>query len=276
MRRLSAALGVVAVCALISSASAFAFGEFEASRLPKPCSEEAPCKTKGKSVEYPAEKLTGTWNQKFIFGPFEIKCAATTHANTIEEGAISWSLHPTFSTEVLFTKCLTVAKYGNGFTGGTATAFDKNPETKKTEPMKIVFKQNGTTEFGVEEEPGEAGEAEIGSGNASFTIGGKVCKINWPTQKVPFKSVETTEYAYVKYSTEEVAAPEKATKQFPSGKQKRLIIFSHLTKMMWNDESGQCLGEGGFEEEASRTEGTDGKYFGALEEYIQSGNLGFN
>ena len=268
MRRLATALGVAATCALFSSAPALA-GEFTASRLPKPCTETEPCRTRGKSIE--SEGLTGEHNQKFHFGPFEIYCAAAAHANTVGEGAITWALNPTFSTEVLFTKCLTKVKFV-GFTGGLATVFNRNAETKKIEPIKIVYKNNGTAELGTGE---TEGEAEISSGEANFVISGKICKIDWPSQKVPIYTKPTGEYSFAKFSTAEVPAPLNDTRQFPTGFQKRLIITNNLQKMLWHFESGQCLGEGGFEEEAKKTEGNQASYVGALEEYILAGNLGY-
>ena len=43
--------------------------------------------------------------------------------------------------------------------------------------------------------------------------------------------------------------------------------------MEYEFEEGQCVGEGGFEEEAGKTEGKIGKYIGTLREEVKGGNL---
>lgn len=275
MRRLTIAVGLALVCLLATSASAMALGEFTASRLPTPCSEEHLCTTRGASIESQGakEELSGKYNQHFIFGPFEIYCEAKAHALTVPEGAITWELSQVFATEVFFGPCLTRYKL-HGFTGGITTTMDRNPETKKLEPLKIVYKRNGVAEYGTGE---TTEEAEIAPGNATIVISGKTCKINWPSQKVPFGIVvnEETEYSQAKYSQNEVPVEEKFKKQFPTLMQKRLIIHSHFTKMAWNDIEGQCKGEGGFEKEATTTEGQGAQYEGSIEYFIPMGNLGF-
>jgi hypothetical protein len=271
MRRLTVILGLALVGMLCAATSAMAFGEFTASRLPTPCSETSVCPTGGKSIESQGakEELKGEHNQRFRFGPFNIFCAAKAHAKTVGEGAITWELSPIFATEVVYTKCLMRFKL-EGFTGGVPTVFNRNPETKRVEPIKIVYKHNGTAEFGSGE---TEEEAEVGAGNAGFTIANKICKITWPAQKVPLKEKEEVEYSYAKYSTNPSFPP--VSKKFPTGEQKHLIVQSRFTHLKWEDESGQCKGEGGFEEEAKKTEGKDGVYEGAIEYTIPNGNLGF-
>ena len=272
MRRLTIAVGLALVCLLATSASALALGEFTASRTPVPCSEEHLCKTGGVSIESQGakEELSGTHNQRFRFGPFEIYCAAKGHANTIPEGAISWETSQIFATEDVFTTCLTRYKL-QGFTGGISTSF-VNAQTKKAPAfIKIIYKRNGTAEFGVGE---TSEEAEIFPGAILIKISGKTCEIEWPSQKVPLSGgKEETEYSFAKYSQNEVAVP--VSKYFPTGIQKRLIIHSRFTKMQWTDVSGQCVGEGGFEKEANSTEAKNGVYEGSLEYKIANGNLGF-
>ena len=46
--------------------------------------------------------------------------------------------------------------------------------------------------------------------------------------------------------------------------------------MKYTYEEGQCLGEGGFEEEFKGAEAKTGFYQGTLEEWVEGGNLGFN
>jgi hypothetical protein len=273
MRRLTIAVGLALVCLAATSASALAFGEFRASRLPVPCSEEKPCVTKGVSIESQGikEELSGKYNQKFKFGPFEIYCEAKAHAKTIGEGAISWEMSPIFATEVNFGPCLTRYKL-TGFTGGIKTTFDHNTETKKVEPIKIIYKHNGSAEFGVGE---TAEEAEVAPGEATIVISEHTCKIEWPAQKIPISGNETKEFSFATYSQTEVPVEERFKKQFPTLKQKRLIVHSHFTKMAWSDVEGQCKGEGGFEKEASTTESNSGVYEGSIEYEVSGGNLGF-
>jgi hypothetical protein len=274
MRHLRMALGLaVAVCALCLMAVPALAHNFTASRLPTPLSESSPGHTKGVSIA--SENLEAERNQKFTFGPFEIMCTAQAHANTIAEGAVSWSTHSTFSTLVKYNKCLTKAHFGS-FVAGLKTSFNVNPETKKAEPLKYVYHVNGFAEIGTGE---TVSEVEVGSGAATFSISGKVCKIVWPRQTVPATAEKkpTGEFSSAVYSNESVPVEETFAnmKKFPSGFQQRLIIENKFKAMQWEFESGQCLGEGGFEEEAKTTAGKTAKYEGALEEQVVGGNLGF-
>jgi len=115
MRRVRTALGLALLFAFVVAVTPAIAHNFKASRLPKPISEAEPAKTKGISIE--SELASGERPEKFKFGNFEIVCAATTHANTVEEGAITWSTHQTLSTEVKFTKCLTKAHFGSFVAG---------------------------------------------------------------------------------------------------------------------------------------------------------------
>jgi hypothetical protein len=278
MRRLTIAVGLAVVCLLATSASAgaeLATGEFTASRTPVPCTETTLCTTRGISIESQGAKefLAGKRNQRLRFGPFEIYCAAKGHAFTMGEGAISWEFSQIFATEDVFSECLTKYKL-QGFTGGITTVF-VNAETKKTPaPIKIIYKRNGTAEFGAGE---TTEEAEIFPGAIQIKISGKTCEIEWPSQKVPLtpQSVKAEEEvkSFAIYSQNNVTVP--ISKNFPTGVQKKLVIHSHFGKMEWKDLSGQCLGEGGFEKEAKETSSKNGVYEGSLEYYIPNGNLGF-
>jgi hypothetical protein len=264
------AIGLASLCAFLLTAVVPASAhQFTASREPTPLSEGMPGKTKGFGIE--SEGLEAERNQKLKFGVFEILCTATAHANTIAEGAVSWSTHSTFSTEVKFTKCLTQAHFG-GFTAGLKTGFNVNPETHKSEPLKFVYHVNGFAEIGTGE---TVSEVEVGSGEATFTISQKVCKINWPAQTVPAAAIKKpgAEFSSAVYSNNLFEQP--VSKKFPSGFQNRLIIDHTFKGMEWHFEEGQCIGEGGFEEEAKATEGKTGIYEGAVEHFIAGGNLGF-
>jgi hypothetical protein len=269
------AIGLASLCAFLLTVVVPASAhQFRASRLPTPCSESAPCKTKGVGVE--SEGLEAERNQKIVMGPFTIFCTAVTHANSVAEGAITWSTHSTLSTELKFNKCLTKVAFGGGFSGGLATAFNINPETKKAEFMKVVYHVNGFAETGTGE---TVSEVELGSGDASFKISGKICKVVWPRQTIPATAEKKpeNEFSDVLYSNNlvEVEPTTNNLKKFPSGFQERLIITNAFKGMLWKLEEGQCVGEGGFEEAAKAEEGKTGQYKGALELQVPGGNLGF-
>jgi hypothetical protein len=272
MKRVNLAVGLASMAAVLCTAAAPAMAhEFTASRLPRQLSEAEPGKTKGVGIG--SSTLGGEErSQELKFGAFSIDCAAKTSADAISEGAVSWATSQIFATEVKFTKCLTKANYGN-FVAGTSTKFNFNPETKKTEPVKFVYHVNGFVELGSEE---VESEVEVGSGAASFTVGGKVCKISWPAQIVPAKAAVNANgtYSAATYSTKEVPVEAKI-KQFPSGFQDKLVIQNEFKDMEWSYEEGQCLGEGGFEKTAPHEEGKSGVYKGALEETLNAGNLSF-
>lgn len=273
MRRITMAVALAAAASALCTVAVSAMArEFTASRLPKPFSEAEPGKTRGFGIGA-TELGDEVRNQELKFGAFRMFCAVRTNGNTIPEGAISWSTSPIFATEVRFEKCLTKATYG-GFTAGTPTSFNVNPETKKSEPVKFVYHVNGFLELG----SGEVeSEVEVGSGTTSFSIAGKICKIVWPRQTVPAKAAVKPEevFSAVTYSNHEVAVEEKKLKQFPSGFKTKLVIHNNFKTMAWHYEEGQCLGEGGFEEGAKQTEAKTGVYKGLLEEEVGNGNLGF-
>jgi len=267
------ALGLASLCAFLLTAVVPASAhQFTASRLPTPLSEEKPGNTKGVGIE---SEVEGERNQKLVFGPFEIVCKGVASAKTIAEGAVTWSTHSTFSTEVKFTACLTKAHFGS-FVAGLRTSFNINPETKKSEPLKFVYHVNGFAEIGTGE---TVSEVEVGTGAANLTISGKVCKISWPAQTVPATAEKNPggEFSAAVYSTNlvEVEPTANQLKKFPSGFQERLIIDNKFKGMEWSFEEGQCLGEGGFEEEAKATEGKSAKYTGTFEHQVVGGNLGF-
>lgn len=275
MKRFRMAIALAASASALCAAAAPAIAhEFVASRLPKPLSEAEPGKTKGVGIGEPLIGTTAGLNQELTFGAFHIFCAVQTSAKTINEGAVSWAVSPVFVTEVKFSKCLTEASYGL-FKSGTATSFNVNPETKKSEPVKFVYHVNGFAELGTGE---TESEVEVGSGAASFKIGGKVCKINWPSQTVPARAVVKPEevFSAVTYANNEVPVEAKKIKQFPTLMKSKLVITNNFTTMQWNYEEGQCLGEGGFEEGITKTEAKNGIYRGKLEEEVAGGNIGFN
>ncbi|HUN78806.1 MAG TPA: hypothetical protein VMU32_07805 [Solirubrobacteraceae bacterium] len=262
---------VLALCALGLMATQAGAAQFTASRLPKPLSESEPGPTRGLGIG--STELGGTErSQEFKFGPFRIYCAAKAYGRTIAEGAVSWGGSQAFSTELLFQKCLTKASF-SGYVAGVKTQFDLNAE-KKSEPVKFVYHVNGVADLGAGE---TESEVEVGSGTASFTIASKVCKIDWPRQVVPAKSLKAPEgtYSSATYSNTEVPVEEKLKKRFPGGLQQKLVIANEFKGMEWSFEEGQCLGEGGFEEAAKNEEGKSALYRGSLEEEVKGGNLGF-
>jgi hypothetical protein len=260
-----------ALCALGVAAGPAGAAQFTASRMPKPLSESEPGTTKGLPIG--STELGGTErSQELRFGPFHIYCTVKAFANTIAEGAISWTGSETLSTELRFEKCLTKANY-EGTIFGTKTSFNLNAE-KKPEPVKFVYHVNGVVELGAGE---TESEVEVGSGTATFTIGGKVCKINWPRQTVPAKAVQKPEaqYSAAVYSNNEVPVAPSLVKKFPGGFQQKLVIANEFKGMEWSFEEGQCLGEGGFGKAAKHEEGKTALYRGSFEEEMKGGNLGF-
>jgi hypothetical protein len=250
MTRLLKTLGVaLALCAVAIPAATASASEFAADRgAETPCEEFVPCRIKG-------EGIGGERAQTLKFGAFLIKCNVKAGAKEVSEGAITWETSPVIMFGVKFSKCLTVAKF-TGFTGGIPTAF--NPGAG---PMKITYHQNGY--------------AQISGG--SFRIGSKLCKISWPGQTIPIAAEKKPEepYSSAVYSTKEVPVEEKFWKKFPSHFQKRLVITNEFKKMSWEYEEGQCIGEGGFEEEAKKTEGKEAEWLGALELKVTGGDLSF-
>jgi hypothetical protein len=273
MRRFKLTIGLASVASALCFAAVPAMAhEFVASRLPKPLSEVQPGKTKGVGIG--STELGGeVRNQELTFGAFHVFCAAQTSAKAIDEGAVSWATSPVFVTEVKFSKCLTEASYGL-FKAGTPTSFNVNPETKKSEPLKFVYHVNGFAELGAGE---TESEVEVGSGAASFKIGGKVCLINWPAQTVPARALVKPEetFSAVTYSTNEVPVEETKIRQFPTLMKSKLVISNDFTTMQWSYEEGQCLGEGGFEDPTTKTEAKNGVYRGGMEVELAGGNIGF-
>jgi hypothetical protein len=266
MRHLRMTIGFAAVVCACAVFSAPALAkEFTASRAPHPCSEAEPCKTKGKGIGT-VDEARPEYTQQFKFGSFTIECkTAASHAATPAEGAITWSTSQIFATEVKFGGCKTLAKFGT-FTGAIATKFNNGL------PVKFVYHVNGF----VEEGSGETEtEVEVGGAASSFKIGGKICTISWPAQTVPATAVKKPEgeYSAAVYSNNIV--PVTVSNHFPTGLQEKLVIANKFRQMSWEYEEGQCVGEGGFEEEAPKTEAKTGQFTGTFEEEVNAGNLGF-
>jgi hypothetical protein len=245
MRKYSKIIGLAtALCAVaLPTTSAFGFTEFTASREPVPVSEASPGKTKGRGIG-------GERGQTLKVGPFTIKCDLKTSASTVAEGAITWESSPTLETTFKLTRCLAVAKFGT-FIAGIRTNFNEGS------PATIRYHINGSVDIS----------------GFSLKVSGKICKMNIFAQTIPAKEKEPGEpLEYALYSNKEVAVT--PSKKFPEGIQKRLVIANQLKKMEWEYEEGQCVGEFGFEEEATKTEGKNAQWEGALEEEMTAGNLG--
>jgi hypothetical protein len=264
LRRMALALAAFGATFAVIVGPAMA-REFTASRLPHPLSEAEPGTTRGRSIGEGIKHPE--WAQEFTFGNFKIACKiAAAHAKTIGEGAVTWSTSKTFATEVKFAKCLSENPHA-GFIGGSRVNFNGGL------PVKFVYHINGFAELGTGE---TESEVEVSEGSTSFGIAGKECLISWPAQTVPAIAVKKPEgeYSAATYSTTEVEEPESLWKKFPSHFQQRLIIANEFKGMKYVYESGQCIGEGGFEEPAKKTEAKTGKYVGMIEEEVVGGNLG--
>ena len=250
MRRLRIAIVLAMAACVCATTAATAMGEkvFRATRLPNPISEVEPGKTIGRGVGV----------QAFKFGPFKIKCEVAKASGIVDKETLK-----DFSTQVKFSSCLTEAKFGT-FLGGIRTNFNER------KAIGFVYHINNFAEVG---EAPEGTEVTISGGEANFKISGKICKINWPSQTVPAKAEKEPEgeFSAAVYSNEEV--PNAFPKKFPSGFQTKLLIANEFKGMSYEFEEGQCVGEGGFEEEAKKTEGKTGKYIGTLREEVGGGNL---
>jgi hypothetical protein len=266
MRHLRMTIGFAAVVCACAVFSAPALAkEFTASRLPHPCSEAEPCKTKGVGIGT-VDEARPEYTQQFKFGSFTIECkTAASKAATQAEGAITWSTSQIFATEVKFGGCKTLAKFGT-FTGAIATKFNNGL------PVKFVYHVNGF----VEEGSGETeSEVEVGGAASSFKIGGKICTISWPAQTVPATAVKKPEGEFSAAAYSDNVVPVTVSNHFPTGLQEKLVIANKFRGMSWEYEEGQCVGEGGFEEEAPKTEAKTGQFTGTFEESVNAGNLGF-
>ena len=250
MRQLRIAIVLAVATCVCATTAATAMGQkvFRATRLPQPISEFEPGKTTGRGVGV----------QAFRFGPFKIKCEVAKASGIVDKETLK-----DFSTQVKFSSCLTEAKFGT-FLGGIRTNFNER------KAIGFVYHINNFAEVG---EAPEGTEVTISGGEANFKISGKICKINWPSQTVPAKAEKEPEgeFSAAVYSNEEV--PNAFPKKFPSGFQTKLLIANEFKGMSYEFEEGQCVGEGGFEEEAKKTEGKTGKYIGTLREEVGGGNL---
>ncbi len=266
MRHLRMTIGFAAVVCACAVFSAPAFAkEFTASRALSACSEAEPCKTKGKGIGT-VDEARPEYTQQFKFGSFTIECKTAASKTTLPaEGAITWATSLTFATEVKFGGCKTLAKFGS-FTGAIGTKFNGGA------PLKIVYHINGF----VEEGSGETEtEVEVGGAASSFKIGQKICTISWPAQTLPLGAIKKPEGEFTAAVYSNNTVPVKVSKKFPSGLQEKLVIANVWKGMEWEYEEGQCIGEGGFEEEAPKTEAKNGTFKGTFEEEVVGGNLGF-
>jgi len=246
--RIAIVLAVATCICATTAATASAEKVFKATRSPKPVSESETAKTAGNNTD----------TQAFQFGPFKIKCAKA-HST----GIVNKETFKDFAIQIKFGKCLTEAHFGL-FVGGLRTTFNEN------KPIGFVYHINGFAEVGEAE---EGTEVKISGGEANFKISGKICKINWPSQTVPAKAEKKPEeeFSAAVYSNEDT--PSEELKKFPLGFQRRLVIANEFKGMAYEFEEGQCVGEGGFEEEAAHTEGKTARYTGTLREEIKGANL---
>jgi hypothetical protein len=240
----------VALGALFIATPALA-GEFIATRNPNPCSEAEPCPTNGKGIGTADENHPG-WSQEFQFGAFNVLCKkARPYAKTAEEGAPTWTHSESFTTQVVFSECYTVAHF-TGFEGGIKTRVSK---------MQFTYLPNA------EGKGGEPGQVLISEG--SVKIGSGICTFRWGGQTIYSKP----EKPAATFATTVQAV--KVSAKFPTGLRESLVINNSFRGIEWEYEAGQCVGEKGFEEEATKTEGKSANYFGSLSTTVVGGSLGY-
>jgi hypothetical protein len=226
-------------------------GEFIATRNPNPCSESEPCATSGKGIGTADENHPG-WSQEFQFGGFNVLCEkAHPYAKTAAEGAPTWTTSESFTTQVTFSKCLTVAHFG-GFEGGIRTSVSK---------MRFTYLPNA------EGKGGEPGQVTISEGTVK--IGAGICTFHWGGQTIYSKP----EKPAATFAT--TVQPIKPSAKYPTGLHESLVINNSFRGIEWEFEGGQCVGEKGFEEEASRTEGKSASYFGSFTTTVVGGSLAY-
>jgi len=61
--------------------------------------------------------------------------------------------------------------------------------------------------------------------------------------------------------------------KFPGGIRDSLVINNSFRGIEWEYEEGQCVGEKGFEEEATKTEGKSATYLGSFTDTVRAGSL---
>ena len=244
MRYVKTTLCAAGVLGALLTATPALATEFHAVREPNECSEAEPCKTVGKGVGTADEAHPG-WAAEFQLGNFKILCEkAHTEAATAADGALVAETSETFKTKVKFSKCLTAAKFGT-FTGGLPTSFNGGA------PISIEYRPNEELPNGV-----EGGTVVLGEARASFAIANKICKLGWGGQVVKSHA----ENPVATFSTQEETVT--TSKRFPEGLRDRLEIANAFKGIEYEYEEGQCVGEGGFEEGAKKTEGKSGTFKG--------------
>jgi hypothetical protein len=229
----------LAVCALAVAAVPASAHQFTAGAVGK----AFPLKTKG----------VGVGRQVFKFGKIGIECEAATSKGTVAE-----SPTPLLKVEVAYKECEAHVSF---------IGEEVSPKVRFKSKVEYVYHPNGFAVLGT---GGEPETVEVGPGTVELSIahtGG--CKVLLPKQTVPVKAIKKPEeeYSAAVFTPEEVASTK--LKPFPSGFQDRLKITNEFKAMEFGiEEAGLC-------EEFSNTEGKGGRYEGALQVEVPSGNLGF-
>ena len=250
MRHMRNALGAMALlCVFALPASSALAGEFKATRTSEPCSVTVPCPTNGKGFGTADPEHEG-FSQEFQFGAFNVLCkGAHPYAKTAAEGAPTWTMSQSFTTQIKFTKCLTVAHFSSQFEGGIPTSVNRG------KPMEFTYLPNAPGKGAPGQVIISAGSAKIGSGICTFSWGGQTI---YSKSGLPAATFETT-----------------LKKQPMTGLHEYLVVHNSFRGIEWEYEEGQCVGEKGFEEEATKTEGKSATYFGAYLTGINGGNLSY-
>lgn len=227
--------------------------EFFASRNPTACSETAPCQTTGKGVGT-ADPEYANFPAEFQLGAFNILCEKVhTYAKTAPEGAVTWEFSEVFKTQVKFGKCFAVARFGS-FKGAVPTSFNEG------KPLTLEYRPN--------QEVGKEIEGAVELERATMKVG-KICKIGWGGQTLKSKK----EKPVATFATNEETLKGPSAK-FPEGVRDRLEIGNAFTGILFEYEEGQCVGEGGFEEGAEKTEGKSGNFDGQFLITLKEGSIG--
>jgi hypothetical protein len=209
--KMSASTAVVAAVLALGVSPAFALQEFHANSTERAITEEDPGYLFG----------SGVGVQSFKFGTISVKCNSTSL-----DGPDGWEENARLKLVVSYEDCS--AKVGSK--AATTATFSSSVE--------FSFNNHGYVEFGtggVELEPVPGREP------VSVKVSGIECRIAVPAQILPKKAIKRPEelFTAAKYLNVEVANPN--TKEFPSGVQHDLEIFSEAKGVAWKYEEGQCL-----------------------------------
>lgn len=236
MRHLKLTLGVAVSVAL--SACAFAVAATPA--------------LAGEFVAANSGKVSGIEEstQEFKFGAVKMRCFHVKANGEVVAGSST-----TYTTKIVFAKCLTTAKIGR---------HEIFLPTHWLTPLTVTYHNNGFVETG------ETAEVKINMGKTE-EFEKSECHIKWPPQTIPVKAINKPGEPYEEATYENISRPHTVSKNFPTGIQSG-IAFHNMFKGIHFEYEGEPCEEWGREETA---EGFGAQYAGSFPQYLGSGNFEF-